>query len=114
MRACVALRAALPQQLGNQLQRRIEPPSELTAAWGDPAIVLRCDVPTPAAYTPTAQLVTVNGIRWFSEQLSNGYAFTTVGRVANVEVTIPRRYAPEVNPLVDLAEPIERTLIRVE
>ncbi|KWX09858.1 hypothetical protein TR74_07120, partial [Carbonactinospora thermoautotrophica] len=83
--------------------RRVTTDSPLVAAWGDPPIVLRCGVPVPAAYQPTSQVVTINGVDWFPEQLTRGYVFTTVGRVANVEVSVPDAYAPEVNPLVDLA-----------
>jgi hypothetical protein len=45
----------------------------------------------------------VNGVGWFSEDAEGGVLFTTVGRVVFVEVGVPHAYAPEVNPLVDLA-----------
>ncbi|KWW99636.1 hypothetical protein LI90_1275 [Carbonactinospora thermoautotrophica] len=102
-RACAALHHALPRKLDGQDRRRVTTDSPLVAAWGDPPIVLRCGVPVPAAYQPTSQVVTINGVDWFPEQLTRGYVFTTVGRVANVEVSVPDAYAPEVNPLVDLA-----------
>ncbi len=102
-RACAALHDALPGELDGQGRRRVTTDSPLVAAWGDPPIVLRCGVPVPAAYQPTGQVITVNGVDWFPEQLTRGYVFTTVGRVANVEVTVPDAYAPEADPLVDLA-----------
>ena len=37
------------------------------------------------------------------EEQPNGYIFTAVGRSPS-EVTVPDTHAPEVNPLVDLAD----------
>jgi len=100
--------AALPDVVHDESTREVTPASPLTTAWGDPAIVLRCGVGRPAGYQPTADLATVNGVDWFPEQLSDGYRFTTWGRQANVEVFVPHDYAPEVNPLVDLAPAIKQ------
>jgi hypothetical protein len=89
-------------------RRATSPDSSLTAAWGSPAVVLRCGVPRPAALEPTSQLVTIDGVDWFPEQLSDGYRFTSYGRVADVQVRVPGTYAPEVNPLVDLAAAMKK------
>lgn len=53
----------------------------------------------PAALTTTSELVTVDGVDWFAERLSAGYAFTTVGRTTNVEVNVPNVYRPEASVL---------------
>jgi len=106
---CLRLSRELPDQVHGQPGRTTRPSSDLTAAWGSPAIVLRCGVDQPAAYQPTSQLVTVNGVNWFPKELDTGYVFTTWGREANVEVTVPDEYAPEVNPLVDLAQAVKRS-----
>ena len=89
-----------------QESRSTEPDSPSTAAWGDPAIVLRCGVPRPAALTRTAQLVSVNGVDWFAEELTGGYVFTTYGRQAYVEVTVPDDYAPEIGPVTELSSSV--------
>jgi hypothetical protein len=34
--------------------------------------------------------------------LTQGYLFTTVGRVLNVEVSVPDHYSPEADALTDL------------
>lgn len=86
----------------------------MVTAWGDPSIVLRCGVQRPASYDPTAELVTINGVNWFPEQLAHGYRFTTWGRAANVEVTVPDKYSPEVNPLVELASAVKQTNPKIE
>jgi len=98
---------ALPQAVLDQRSVDTKPSSALTAAWGDPAIVMRCGVATPVALTPTSQLVSVNGVDWFPEPVDSGYRFTTVSREANVEVLVPDAYAPEANALVDLAATIK-------
>jgi hypothetical protein len=106
--ACARLVSDLPDELDGHPRRRVEPGSDRTAAWGDPPIVLRCGVPVPAAYGPTAQLYTINGVDWFAEELTAGYVFTTVGRRANVEVTVPDEHAPEVNPVADISLVVAR------
>jgi hypothetical protein len=105
---CTRVVDALPDTVSDQPSRATEPTSPLTAAWGEPAIVLQCGVGQPAAYRPTAELITVNGVDWFPEEFTEGYVFTTRGRAVNVEVAVPDEYAPEVNPLVDLAPAIKR------
>lgn len=111
--ACETLGAALAERLPDGLlgqpRRDVAPQSSRTAAWGDPPITLRCGVPRPAALRAASQLLTVDGVAWFPEQLTNGYRFTTYGRVTNVEVDVPDDYAPEANALVALAAAIRST-----
>jgi Protein of unknown function (DUF3515) len=96
----------LPDVLDGEERRTTEPTSLLTAAWGDPPIVLRCGVEPPAAYEPTAMLGTYDGVDWLPVETDDGYVFYATGRVAWIEVTVPAAYAPEPNPLIDLAESI--------
>lgn len=100
---CADLVDVLPNTVAAQERRSTDPESLLTAAWGEPAIVLRCGVPRPAALTRSSQLVSVNGVDWFAEQLTEGYLFTTYGRQAYIEVTVPDDYAPEVGPVTELS-----------
>jgi len=113
-RACSALAAALPAVLDGHRARSTKPDSELTAAWADPAIVLRCGVATPPELRPTSELYTINEVDWLPVDTDRGWRFTTVGLVANVEVTVPNRYEPAVNPLVDLATPITKTVPKLK
>ena len=87
-------------------RRAVEPSSDLTAAWGDPAIVLRCGVERPAEYEPTSLLGTYDGVDWLPVEADDGYVFYATGRVAWIEVRVPSAYAPEPNPLIDLASAI--------
>jgi hypothetical protein len=115
---CRVLHAALPRTVDGLRQRTTDPVSPYTAAWGDPAVVLRCGTPSPdvltpgnAHYNPTADAAEVNGVDWLVEQQPDGsYRFTTTDREAWVEVSVPSRYAPQVNPLTDLAPAISKTL----
>lgn len=100
--ACAALHGRLPDEVAGATTTPTKPQSPLTQAWGSPAIVLRCGVGVPAALTPTSQLVTVNGVDWLPEPLTQGYLFTTVGRQLNVEVSVPDHYSPEADALADL------------
>lgn len=103
-RVCSGFVGALPVTLDGARRANTEPKSTTTAAWGPPFITLRCGVPVPAAYTPTSQLLSIDGVDWFPETLTNGTLFTSVGRVANVEVSVPKEYRPEANAIVELSK----------
>lgn len=98
---CARLVSAVPATVAGARMRSSS--STLVRQWGDPAIVLRCGVGRPAAMTPTSRCDLVEGVGWFAEDLDDGYRFTTIGRSTFVEVTVPGRYAPEADALVDLA-----------
>jgi hypothetical protein len=110
---CAELIDAVPPTIEEQSARDTEPASNLTAAWGAPPIVLRCGVAEPAAFEPTSQLTSVNGVDWFPEQQDDGYVFTTWGRMVRIEVTVPSDYAPEASPLVGLAPAIKATIPKI-
>lgn len=115
--ACRALHEQLPEAVNGRHREATDPKSPYTAAWGDPAIELRCGVPLPEKlspgsehYNPTAEAAEVNGISWLLEQQDGGYRFTTTGRDANVEVTVPEDYAPEIGVLTELAAAVNKTV----
>ncbi|RAY12551.1 DUF3515 domain-containing protein [Actinomadura craniellae] len=107
-RLCAGLR--LPARVHGQERRDVEPESPRTAAWGTPAIALRCGVPRPPLLRPTSQLVTVNGVNWFPQPPGRPVTFTAVGRQAYVEVTVPPRYHPAGDVLVELGDAIKTTV----
>ena len=109
--ACAAFTAALPAELSTAGDRReVTPESDLTAAYGDPPVGVRCGVPEPAALEPTSTLVTVDGIDWLPEELTDGWRLTSIGRIANVEVTVPTEQGPAPSVAADLAPTISATL----
>ena len=111
--ACAAFGAALPDELSTVGGRReVAPESDLTAAYGDPAVSVRCGVPAPAALRPDSALVTVDGIDWFPEELTAGWVMTTVGLAADVEIVVPDAQGPAPSVAADLAPTISATLAR--
>ena len=109
--ACPALLAALPSRVADQPRRRTTG-STLGAAWGRPAIVLRCGVGRPEDYTKFAACQTANGVDWFvpesvMEDQSADVVMTTIGRSPAVEVRVPASYRPSTAPMVDLAKAIK-------
>jgi Protein of unknown function (DUF3515) len=110
---CRALHADLPATVDGLTRHDLKPRSELTAGWGQPAIVLRCGVPRPEKILkdPEAGGVTVNGVGWVIEPRPHGVMrLTTTLRKAYVEVTLPKKYAGDVGPLTDLADAVKRAV----
>ena len=103
--ACVKVFAKLPVQLGDLDPRKTDTNSSFVAAWGDPAIVLRCGVAKPAGLNnPNAPgLQDVNGVIWAPELQKTQAIFTTVDRAAYIEVTVP---AGADNPLTLLTSAV--------
>lgn len=115
--ACRSLHDRLPKRVDGQQRITLDPASKYTAAWGDPAIEMRCGVPRPEKlspgsehYNPTAEAAEVNGVSWLLERRDGGYRFTTTDRAANVELSVPDDYAPEINALPDLAKAIRASV----
>ncbi|MEU0934574.1 DUF3515 family protein [Embleya sp. NPDC005971] len=113
--ACRALHDALPAKVMDAEARKTSPKSTLTAAWGNPAIVLRCGVGLPASLrvvdpdkvgSEPRDSVTVNGVIWNFAKYADGVRFTTVYREANVEMTVPKKFAEPAAPLTDIAEAV--------
>lgn len=109
---CRALHAELPHKVDGLSRHDLKPRSALTAGWGSPAIVLRCGVPQPEIMkNQNADAVDVNGVAWAMEPLSGGrFRLTTTLRKAYVEVTLPKKFAGNVDPLVDLAASVKKTI----
>ncbi|WP_181766210.1 DUF3515 domain-containing protein [Streptomyces albidus (ex Kaewkla and Franco 2022)] len=114
---CRSLYDRLPKRVDGQQRITLEPASKYTAAWGDPAIELRCGVPRPEKltpgsehYNPTAEAAEVDGVSWLLEKREDGYRFTTTDRAANVELTVPDSYTPEIDALPDLAKAVRTSV----
>ncbi|MFI6520267.1 DUF3515 domain-containing protein [Spirillospora sp. NPDC050679] len=105
---CGGLR--LPEKVHGQERRDTSPDSPLTAAWGSPAIALRCGVPRPPTLRPASQLQTINGVDWFGYPSDNPVTWTAVSRQAYVEVTVPAKYQPAGDVLIELGDAIRATV----
>lgn len=100
---CNSIVPTLASHVADQEKRKVAEAPDLTAAWGDPPIYLRCGVNKPTALEPTSSLITVNGIDWFAQELTAGWRFTSMNTSVFIEVTVPSKYSPEANALVDLS-----------
>jgi Protein of unknown function (DUF3515) len=89
--ACVKVFAKLPVQLGQLAPRRTETDSSFVAAWGNPAVVVRCGVAKPAVYgtAEAAQLIEVNSVLWQPDPQRDRTVYTTVDRSVYIDVTVP-------------------------
>jgi uncharacterized protein DUF3515 len=111
---CARLSQELPRSLDGRDRRDTAPTSHRTAAWGDPAVLLRCGVGRPAGLRATSEVVEVDGVEWFLRSDDPPYVLTTVGRGTYVQVRLPRAVPREgvTAALVDLAGPVKRALPR--
>lgn len=107
---CRALHDRLPRELHGLSRRSTTVTSPTVMAWGSPAIVVRCGVPRPAQLHPTSDLEVVNGVSWLPVPTDRPVTFTAVGRRAYVEVTVPAKYAPAGDVLIELTGPITATI----
>ena len=113
-RTCAALVKARPDRVSDQPRRKADTGDGYAAAWGDPAIELRCGVPKPAGLTPASACQTTNGVDWFvpPSQVTGrptDVTMTTVGRSVYVEVRVPEDYFPPATAMVDLAHAVKST-----
>ncbi|WP_258573909.1 DUF3515 domain-containing protein [Actinomadura parmotrematis] len=107
-RLCAGLR--LPQKLHGLARRDTSPSSPLTAVWGSPAIALRCGVPAPAELGPVSQLQTISGVEWFGVPADRPVTWTAVARQAYVEVTVPAKYAPPGDVLIEVGDLVKAAI----
>jgi hypothetical protein len=116
---CKDLLSRLPDTVAGQRESDVSDPDTAVKTWGEPPIVLRCGVSKPAALSPTSQCLAVNDIDWFASaggqevDLAKPPAgtvdFTTVGRTVNVQVSVPDKWSPASDALVDVSDAITRT-----
>lgn len=102
--ACAAV--TVPSSVAGAGQRPTAEPG--TAAWGEPPITYRCGVHRPAALTPTARLLDVNGIGWLPLDGQGGAGFIAVtwpsaDSPVYVEVLVPQEYAAPADVLIDIS-----------
>jgi hypothetical protein len=105
----------LPGRVAGQPQREVDSGDGFGAAWGDPAIELRCGVPRPRGLTRTAACQVANGVGWFVPEAQQtgrpeDITMTTVGRAQYVEVRVPEEYFPPPATMVDLGPAVKRTI----
>ncbi|MEO6473008.1 MAG: DUF3515 domain-containing protein [Aeromicrobium sp.] len=101
---CDALYADLPNKVAGEKRRDVK--GTIAAAWGDPAIILRCAVEKPDRLDRVSRCDTVENVDWFTETTADGLLFTTIGRTFYISVEVPKDYDPPSDALVDLAKSV--------
>jgi hypothetical protein len=107
--SCADLVKALPATIEGLATRATRPPSPYTHAWGKPPVVLRCGVRRPAGVAG-AQIVIVNGVRWFKQSVTGGITWTALRPAGYVALSVPTTYEDQGSFLIDLAQPLKRAL----
>jgi len=88
--SCPKLMSRLPLELTGEASRRVRSDTPYAYAWGDPPIVLRCGVPTPAGFVPGVGLIQINGVQFYVDTSDRAATvWTTVDRPVGVEVRVP-------------------------
>jgi hypothetical protein len=95
---CPGLLGDLPDTVAGQA-RRTTSGSRYAAAWGDPAIVLRCGLARPRDATDSAPCLTRNGLGWTVppaqlDDLGADVDLTLAHRTVYVRVHVPAKYRP--------------------
>jgi hypothetical protein len=116
--ACAALVDALPDTVSEELRRPVDPDDALGAAWGDPAIVLRCGVGAPEGFDRFSPCQEADGVGWFvpreqSDEPGADVVMTTIEFEPRVEVRVPATYRPPAGIMVELAPAIKAHLTEV-
>ncbi|MEP6814332.1 MAG: DUF3515 domain-containing protein [Marmoricola sp.] len=109
--ACASFTKALPDRVSDERSRSVDD-KELGAAWGDPAIVLRCGVGQAKGFTKFSTCQETNGVDWFVPQDQLGdhpvdVVMTTIGRSPRIEVRVPASYWPPTAVMVDLTPTVK-------
>jgi hypothetical protein len=103
---CVKVFAQLPVQLDGLNPRRTDTDSSFVAAWGNPAIVIRCGVAKSTLLNSpqAAQPVDVDGVIWQPDPQKSQTVYTSIDRAVTVDVTVP---AGQDQPLTTLAQALK-------
>jgi hypothetical protein len=108
---CAGLLAALPAQLdagaaGDFPRRELATPAPAgAAAWGEPAVVLRCGLDRPAELTVTSRLLDVSGVQVLGVDSGD---WVVVDRPVYVAISLPVNAG--TGPIQQLTEVIAQTL----
>ena len=133
--ACAALMSALPATVGGLHRRQLAGPVDGTvgasaaagspvtsdtrvadtevgavAAWGEPAVILRCGVPTPHELTCSAAVQVVDGVTWLPLVGDGSTTYLVVDRAVRVALTVPD--GTNTGPWQETSKIVARTLPR--
>ncbi len=105
--SCAALVKVLPRSLAKGVVSRVVTPAgTTTAAWGNPAVVLRCGVPEG---NPLDDPVELDGVRWLVHDDGAAHRWTTLDRAVPVEVVVPDSYDSQAELVIGLSAALTKT-----
>ena len=112
-RYCTTLANALPDRLTSNQRRPLSDPTPGVAAWGDPAIILRCGLPDPQELTCSAALTQFTdadggSVAWLRLADSSAVTYVAVDRPVRIALTLPP--GTGIGPVQQLSEVIAKTL----
>lgn len=108
--ACTSLMAALPDQLGSSARRAVIGSPTGVAAYGDPAMVIRCGLPNPRELTCDSALVDVSGVSWLKLSDVGIVSYLNADRSVRIALSIPDGNDSGTAALQQLSSVIEQTL----
>ena len=79
------------------------------AAWGDPPVVLRCGIPTPAELTCSAPVQVVDGVTWLPLTGQGATTYLVVDRSVRVALTVPDTVT-STGPWQEISKTVARAL----
>jgi hypothetical protein len=95
--------------VGGLSRRSTSPESPYTAAWGTPAVTLRCGVP-PKPSDSSAAAADVLGVSWRTREVGDIVQWDTDGRAIDVEVRVPLSYNSQENVIADIGAEVAAVL----
>jgi hypothetical protein len=109
---CATLMSALPKDLSGLSERTLADPTPGVAAWGDPAVVLRCGLTDPVELTCSSALEQISGVAWLALSDQSGTTFVAADRPVRIAVTIPASGGgvTHTGPIQQLSETIAADL----
>jgi hypothetical protein len=112
-RYCSQLMPLLPDELGDNARRTLIAGTPGQAAWGDPAIILRCGLSDPAELTCSAPLTKFTGadgtsVEWLRTASDTSVTYLAVDRPVRIAVTVPD--SAGIGPVQQLSDLIGKTL----
>ena len=99
--ACQAVGRLWPTEIAGRDTRDTDPASTAASAWGDPPVIARCGL--PALGPTTDQCISIDGIDWVAQDLSDGTRLTTFGRDPAIEVLVPKESKADASTLAAFA-----------
>jgi hypothetical protein len=85
---CAALDAALPADLDGHPRRPMVAAEPGVAAWGDPAVILRCGISDPEELNCGSELTVFNGVSWLPLTGTGSTTYVAVDRASRVALTL--------------------------